>query len=318
MVMVAAAQQAVSAGETASGSTTNGPMTSRRTASRLADAAVVVGRTELGESRIVPAKPESSELVFQPQSHWALHLAGDDSVASLDAAIDLDQPVKVHTPLAQRGDTDLDLLPGEPAHEILELMESSGGSVLEGTLFNGADELSADQERKLRRHTIVQTIRQLQEDDAQQTMAVPGPTTAEMLTMGNIAALPATQPGAASIDEMRRVCDQLDKAASDLERQELYQFADRLRETAQEMRLEARRLAAGTRLPNPGRATSRPAEEASAEGELRMLREELNHLRRQVESRPQASTVSYPRSFGLEVEPASSEIPALFAEPVDE
>ena len=285
----------------------------------LADAAVVAGRIASPPVAAQPAtKPTASALVYQPQSQWALHVAADDA-AALDAAIDLSQPVKIHTPLAQRGSSGLDLLPGEPAHEILELMESSGGSVLDGTLFNSEEHTDA-QERQLRRSTIVQTIRQLQEDDVREAKAVPFPPPSETLATWTMPATPsplAPRPSTASIDEMRRVCDQLDRAASDLERQELYHYADRLRETAQQMRLEARRLATGTASQQACDVTAGPADDSSAEAQLQMLRDEVDRLRQQLETRPTASTVSYPR-YGLGLEPSSAEIRGLFIGPADE
>ncbi len=301
------------------------PAASHPSTGRLADAAVVAQRVDSDSSQPMPSAPRyelPAGLVFQPQSDWGLRLAGDDSVASLDAAVELDQPVKLHTPLAQRGRSELDLLPGEPAHEILELMESSGGSVLDGTLFNSLADPSDEQERRLRRSTIVQTIRQLQEEDAHRA-AAPAAGSGEALATWTTRGTPSAMPSVAmpsagvSVEEMRRVCDQLDRAASDLERQELYHFADRLRQTAQEMRLEARRLAAGQPSQAPGRMTVRPIEESSAEAELRMLRRELHELRNQLEARPGAATVSYPR-YGLELEPAAAEMPALFPGPADE
>lgn len=300
---------------------TAGESESGQEAGSLANAAVVASRiaSELAAAKITP-KAAASELVFQPQSQWSLQVAADDAMA-IDAAVDLNQPVKVHTPLAKRGSREFDLLPGEPAQEILELMESTGGSVLDGTLFSGDE---PEQERQLRRSTIVQTIRQLQEEDIRKALPLPIPPSTETLASWSSPVAPvsapapaAPQPNAASIDELRRVCDQLDQAASNLERQELYHFADRLRETAQQMRLEARRLAAASRLGEPGRMTTAPAEESSAEAQLQMLREEVHRLRQQLEARPTASTVSYPR-YGLELESSSAEMRGLYLLPTDE
>jgi len=304
-------------GGTASQATSAGEVESSPARGTLADAAVVAGRIASPPVKRA-AEASTSSLVYQPQSQWALHVAGDDA-AALDAALDLSQPVKIHTPLAQRKSSGLDLLPGEPAHEILELMESSGGSVLDGTLFN-SEEYSAEQDRLLRRNTIVQTIRQLQEEDICEAKAVPVPPPSETLATWTTPASPAPvipRTSAASIDEMRRVCDQLDRAASDLERQELYHYADQLRETARQMRLEARSLAAHSRSQDAGDVTARPAEDSSADIELQMLRDEVNRLRQQLESRPTTSTVSYPR-YGLELEPSSAEIRGLFIGPADE
>lgn len=300
----------------------------------LANAAVVAARIATNQAEAKPARASGSELVFQPQSQWALQLAADDAVM-LDAAIELEQPVKVHTPLAQRGSLGLDLLPGEPAQEILELMESTGGSVLDGTLFN-SEEHSPEQERQLRRSTIVQTIRQLQEEEIRKAAPIPVPPATETLVnwttpvsplspvmpapavppVSNVSHASAAPSSTASVDELRRVCEQLDQAASNLERQELYQFADQLRETAQQMRLEARRLAAGTRSSDACRATAAATEEASAEVQLQMLRDEVNRLRQQLEARPIASPVSYPR-YGLELEPSAAEMRGLYLSPVD-
>lgn len=310
-----------------------GESESSQASGSLANAAVVAARIATSQAAAKPAQATSSELVFQPQSQWALQVAADDA-AMLDAAIELDQPVKVHTPLAQRGSLGLDLLPGEPAQEILELMESTGGSVLDGTLFN-SDEHSTEQERQLRRSTIVQTIRQLQEEEIRKAAPIPIPPATETLVNwtspvsplapavpapavppASYAPAPASQASPASIDELRRVCDQLDQAASNLERQELYHFADRLRETAQQMRMEARRLAAATRSPDACRPSAAPAEEANAEVQLQLLRDEVNRLRQQLEARPTTSTVSYPR-YGLELEPSSAEMRGLFLSPAD-
>ena len=267
---------------------------------RLAAAAVVAKRAV---APVESTAPMSSALVYQPQSDWALITVQEDPLASLDAAVDLSQPVKVHTPLADRRASNLDLLPGEPAQEILDLMESSGGSVLQGTLFHDdADEIN-EQERS----TIVQTIRQLQQDDEQQAaqeapaQRYPAETLACWTTP--LAPQPYRDPGpsapqVSSIEQMRGVCDQLDQAASDLERQGQYRYADRLRETAQEMRLEARRMSE-TVLPARLEPTAavwglRDADLDSRDAELRSLRDEIDSLRQQLQSRPAASPVSYP------------------------
>ncbi len=268
---------------------------------------------------------------------WEEVTAGEPTSTNLN----LDQHVPIHQPLAQRQGNSLDLLPGEPAHEILQLIERAGGSVLEGTLFNvpgGNESFARDRER--RRATIVETVRQLQAQDeslATSPASLPAvPAEAKLVVLPDTTAygVPCQVDDRSAVAELRRASDQLDQAANSLEKQELYDYADQIRETARAMRLAARRmqgdrpessasevapasfqpdafdadggatsavfespLSPATRLP----ASSRRTHHADPrELELRELREELEALRERLNSRPAASPVSAPGRYRLE------------------
>ncbi len=319
-------------------------------AGRLARAAAIAERSEAPAPAAAPAT--SAELnLADPSTHGYL-AAPAQSFAALDAAAKFESvgfdsrqldsaefhaDLQVHTPLAQRRMDNLDLLPGEPAHEILQLIERAGGSVLEGTLFNvpGSNE-SFYADREARRATIVKTVRQLQAEEEQEQLPTRPVWSAHRDEVSAAPAADSTpaylpRPGQSPIAELRSASDQLEQAASALERQELYDYADRIRQTAAEMRLEARRLSQRGAHAEPAAAAEDvfPASWDSAREPLSPddafepwppaarhrslwqepqpsdsrdsdLREEVEALRDMLKARPAASPISAPARYLLE------------------